>query len=177
VADLDREWNTDAFEIEQEVLLKALRVYASRLARDARLYGQPCDATVQALHDLYRRQRGRCAITGLPLRKDLIGKPGTAVSYSFPFEMELDHIEMVERDNLARSAMAGKVEHAGMVAMISNLRFVCAIGHRFRHWVEKYGDAANMLVTGICAAQKLGPPRNDAVAITPGDPVKFAVES
>ena len=124
MSDLEAEWNTDAFLVSDEFLSHACRTTSGRYQKWAHEAGQEHDVTARGLSDLYRRQRGRCALTGYPLTKrhKQHGRPSTK---NTPFDMELEHI-------VPRS-------EGGPIGMIANMRWACSLAHRIRHAIEDSG--------------------------------------
>jgi hypothetical protein len=125
---------------------KQLRVLiASRvgdLNKTARVRGEKERVSGSELLDLYYKQKGRCAITGWPLKKLKNGRRSHD-------EIELDHIEEINggtsRRWLALDGDKQKHPPGGRAADINNLQWVC----RFANQLKQRCRAAGVSLEGV----------------------------
>lgn len=157
LAQLRAEWNHDAFLIEVRLLHRKCKELAHQQAATARRLKQPCDVTPEKLVALYKRQRGRCAISGVPMT----WKPGLR----HPTSINLDHIEDIRRDESLDAVSRGEPAVGGQAGMMTNIRFVCQAMHYIRNKLEDvtpdFGDLRGRLAVQL----ELGPPCNNDIDI------------
>lgn len=121
---------------------------ASDCNQQARARGEECRVSASELFDLYVRQHGRCAITGLRIAYEK-GKT------SGPLVPQLDHIVEVRRSFRGRASFLlsdGNEDHAsgseGKAADIENLQWVC----KFANSLKERFRQAGLPMQEICQA-------------------------
>jgi hypothetical protein len=154
---MESEWNTDSFQFDIVTLHRRCASTASRLQTEAKILGEECDVTAERLENLYRAQRGRCAILGEPLTP---GK-GRGSSLDDPWVMELDHIKEVRY--LASRSSKGRL--GGHVGLMSNVRWVSRIGHAYRHFAERKGVSLDDVALMVRRVLEHGAPWNGSVDV------------
>lgn len=165
--DIRCSWNIDAFVIDPRLLFRKCKELANQQKALAKRLKQPCDVTAERLVALYKKQRGRCAISGVPLTYS----PGEREQTS----INLDHIKNIERGRSLDSVAAGGASVGGNAGMMDNLRFVCQAMHYIRDRLEQVSPEFGDLRARLAVWFELGSPCNQSVSID--DAKSFATSS
>jgi len=157
IEEIRAEWNTDAFVIDPRLLVRKCRELANQQINLARRLKQPFDITAEKLVALYKKQRGRCAISGCPLTYS----PGDRD----PTSINLDHIVDIQRGKSLDAVAAGGSSVGGNAGMMDNIRFVCQSMHYIRDKLEEVSPDFGDLRARLAVAFELGPPCNDSINV------------
>lgn len=142
---------------------KQLRLLiASRVAdlnKTAKARGEAERVAPSELLDLYYKQKGRCAITGWPLKKLKDGRRSHE-------SIELDHIKEINggttRRWLALEGDEQKHPPGGRAADINNLQWVCRFANQLKEKCRSAGISLGDVAESISLQAKSGwPIRND----------------
>jgi hypothetical protein len=157
IQELRAEWNTDAFVIDPRLVLRKCKELAHQQVSLARRLKQPFDVTPEKLVALYKKQRGRCAISGHALTYSPGDRHATSIN--------LDHIVDIQRGKSLDAVAAGGSSVGGNAGMMDNLRFVCQSMHYIREKLEGASPDFGDLRARLAVWFELGSPCNDNIDI------------
>lgn len=145
-----------AFLIDEHRLEKLCVSIARQNNELARKLGQVERLSPSELMDLYYAQKGRCALSGLPLEFH--------DSMKHYRRIQLDHIiEKRAREAEKRVAAGESGYQFGKVACITNVQWVCRFANMIKEYVRSSGADYTCCVNGLSEQCKAGfPLRNNA---------------
>jgi hypothetical protein len=138
-----------AYQIAEDAVTKICQRLARRLNAEAKQAGQEQRITASDLEDLYYKQRGRCAICGVPV-EDHGG-------LFRPKAIQLDHIENVNRRSTFAARADGRESAGAPMADISNVQWVCRLCNNVkqmlvasnRQWDEYISECHRQSLAGF----------------------------
>lgn len=153
ISDNQEEESVYLISEKQLTLLIASRV--GDLNKTARVRGEKERVAASELFDLYYKQKGRCAITGWPLKKLKDGRRSHD-------SIELDHIEEINGGTSRRwLALDGDDQNhppRGRAADIHNLQWVCRFANQLKQKCRAAGVSLKDVVRSISFQAEQGWP-------------------
>lgn len=141
--------------ISEKQLRDLIGSRVAELCKIAKIRGEKERVSGSELLDLYYKQKGRCAITGWPLRKL---KDGRRAHDS----IELDHIEEINGGTSRRWLALGGDEQkrppGGRAADINNLQWVCRFANQLKQKCRAAGVSLKDVVQSISFQAEQGWP-------------------